>query len=699
MAKRQTSAPPAKAPAKASAKAPAESPAPAAAEPAAPGEELVDDEDVRRAFGEKATVPATEAAAQPARHPRPQRGGGSGRRRRVVIDAQAGRKQPGQRRERGSQRAEQKKEPEAPTGPIKVPSGITVKDLAEKLGISPAKIIAYMMNEGQMVTTTVSLSDDDVELIGLEFEREILIQHAADEEEAEEVFDDDPDSLVARPPVVTIMGHVDHGKTTLLDSIRESSVVSTEAGGITQHIGAYQVDVPDGRKVTFLDTPGHEAFTAMRARGAKVTDVAVLVVAADDGVMPQTVEAIDHARAAQVPIVVAVNKIDRPDAQPDRVRQELTQHGLQPSEWGGQTTFVDVSAKAKQNLDQLLEDILLESDVLELKANPDAPASGVIIESRLDVGRGPVATMLVHRGTLHVGDAVVAGDAWGKVKALADHTGARVREAGPGVPVEILGFDKPPGAGEYCHVADNERVARQAAQKRGQRVRAEVLARSNKAVSLEDLFGAMQEGAVQELGLIIKADVQGSVEAAESELAKISHPEVTVRVIHSGVGGITASDVNLAAASNAIVVGFNVRPNAEARVLAEREGVDIRTYRVIYQLTEDIQRALIGMLAPEEVEEVIGEAEVRQVFRASRLGTIAGCMVTSGVVQRGAQVRIVRDGTIVHDGRIDSLKRFQDDAREVAQGFECGLTIDGYNDLKEGDVLEVYTVREVARTE
>jgi translation initiation factor IF-2 len=545
----------------------------------------------------------------------------------------------------------------------------------------------------------VSLTDEAVDLIAEEFKREVIIQHAADEEEEEVTFEDEAADLEPRPPVVTIMGHVDHGKTTLLDSIREASVVSTEAGGITQHIGANQDDVANGRKVTFLDTPGHEAFTAMRARGAKVTDVAVLVVAADDGVMPQTIEAIDHARAAGVPIVVAVNKIDRPDAQPEKVRSELVNHGLQPEEWGGETIFVDVSAKAKQNLDQLLEMLLLQSDVLELKANPHAPASGVIVESRLDVGRGAVATVLVQRGTLHVGDAVVASDAWGKVKALNDYNGKRVREAGPGMPVEILGFDKPPGAGELLRVVENERVARQSAQKRAVRLRAEVMARRNKAVSLEDLFGAMQEGALKELNLIIKADVQGSVEAAEGELQKISHPEVAVRVIHSGVGGITASDVNLAAASNAIIVGFNVRPNAEARSLAEREGVDIRTYRVIYQLTEDIQRALIGMLAPEQVEEVMGEVEVRKLFKVSRLGTIAGCMVTSGVVQRGAQVRVVRDGTIVHEGRIDSLKRFQDDAREVTQGFECGLTIEGYNDLKEGDVLEVYTVKEVARTE
>ncbi len=660
-------------------------------------DEIVDPEEARRAFGAKAAAPEQDRPAQPGRAPRPQRGAAPKGKRRVVIDAQAGRK-PAMRRERGAPRAEPKREAEVPAGPVKVPSGITVKDLAEKLGISPAKIITMMMGLGEMVTLTVSLTDEAVELIGTELEREIIIQHTDDEEEEEVVFEDDPADLVSRPPVVTIMGHVDHGKTTLLDAIRESSVVTTEAGGITQHIGAYQVDVGDGRKVTFLDTPGHEAFTAMRARGAKVTDVAVLVVAADDGVMPQTIEAIDHAKAAGVPIVVAVNKIDRPDANPERVRNELVGQGLQPEEWGGDTIFEDVSAKARTNLDKLLNSILLQADVLELKANPNADASGVIIESRLDVGRGPVATMLVQRGTLRVGDAVVAGDAWGKVKALNDHNGKRVKDAGPGVPVEILGFDKPPPAGEVCRVVENDRVARQTAQQRAQRKRTEMLAKRSKAISLEDLFSQMQEGAVKELALIIKGDVQGSVEAAVDEIGKIHHDEVSVQVIHSGVGGIVASDIMLAAASSAIVVGFNVRPNAEAKALADREGVDIRTYRVIYQLTEDIQRALIGMLSPERVEEVLGEVEVRQTFRASRVGTIAGCMVTQGSVQRGAQVRIVRDGTIVHDGRIGTLKRFQEDVREVSQGFECGLTIDGYNDIKEGDVLEVYTVREVARS-
>jgi translation initiation factor IF-2 len=496
------------------------------------------------------------------------------------------------------------------------------------------------------------------------------------------------------------MGHVDHGKTTLLDAIRESAVVETEAGGITQHIGAYQVE-HDGRKLTFLDTPGHEAFTAMRARGAKVTDIAVLVVAADDGVMPQTRESISHANAAGVPIVVAVNKIDVPDADPNRVRGDLAGEGLQPEEWGGTIQFSDVSAKQKQNLDDLLEKVLLVADAeLELTANPSAEASGPIIESRLDVGRGPVATMLVQRGTLGVGDAIVAGDAWGRVRALYDFRGEKVEQAKPGEPVEILGFDHPPPAGELGRVVENERDARQRAQVRGERLRREQLATAAKAgPSLEQLFTQLQAGAVQDLNLVLKGDVQGSVEAAVSELQKIQHPEVRVTVIHQGVGGISENDINLASASNALVVGFNVRPSAEARQLAEREGVEIRTYRVIYQLTEDIEQALVGMLKPVTTEETLGEAEVRETFRASRVGTIAGCMVTSGLVRRGAQVRIVRDGTVVYETTIDSLKRFQDDAREVTEGFECGIHLANFDDVKIGDVLEAYETRQVERTD
>jgi translation initiation factor IF-2 len=623
------------------------------------------------------------------------------RKRRVVIDSQAARPRPDSRqaRERTDTRPKQPREVVQPTGPVTVQSGVTVKELSQALGKPVADIIKIMMGLGEMVTITQSLSDEAVQLIATEFKREVTIKHAAEEDEEPESYDDPEESLKPRPPVVTIMGHVDHGKTTLLDAIRETAVVETEAGGITQHIGAYQVE-HDGRKITFLDTPGHEAFTAMRARGAKVTDIAVLVVAADDGVMPQTKESISHAQAAEVPIVVAVNKIDVPDADPNRVRGDLASEGLQPEDWGGTTQFSDVSAKQKQNLDDLLEKVLLVADAeLELTANPEAEASGPIIESRLDVGRGPVATMLVHRGTLKVGDAIVAGDAWGRVRALYDFRGEKVQDAGPGDPVEILGFDHPPPAGEMARVVENERHARQVAQSRGERLRREQLAAASTGVSLEKLFAQMQAGGVQDLNLVLKGDVDGSVEAAVSELQKIQHPEVGVRVIHQGVGGITEGDVNLAAASNALVVGFNVRPNAEARTLAEREGVEIRTYRVIYRLTEDIEQALVGMLAPVTTEETLGEAEVRQLFRVSRLGTIAGSYVTSGIVRRNAQVRVVREGTVIHETTIAQLKRFKDDVREVEEGFECGILLQGFNDVKEGDVLEVYETRQVERTD
>jgi translation initiation factor IF-2 len=644
-----------------------------------------------------------DGSNKPNRPIRPRQGGIGGRKRRVVIDTGAARPRPGGRDNRGQAGGEraprQPREVTAPTGPVTVPSGVTVRDLSQALGVAVPQIIKIMMNLGEMVQITQSLTDDAVQLIAAELAREVTIKHANEEEPEPEAFEDAPEDLVARPPVVTIMGHVDHGKTSLLDAIRESSVVATEAGGITQHIGAYQVD-HDGRKITFLDTPGHEAFTALRARGAKVTDIAVLVVAADDGVMPQTRESIAHARAAVVPIVVAVNKIDLPDANVDRVRSELAAEGLQPEEWGGTTQFAEVSAKQKVGLDELLEKVLLVADAeLELTANPKAEASGPIIESRLDVGRGPVATMLIQRGTLRVGDAVVAGDAHGKVRALTNYRGAKLKDARPGDPVEIIGFDKPPPAGELCRVVDNERQARQLAQARGERLRREQMAqRARRGVSLDTLFSQLEAGAVQELNLVLKADVQGSLEAAESELAKIQHPEVRVNVILRDIGGITGNDVNLAAASNALIVGFNVRPNAEARQLAEREGVEIRTYRVIYQLTEDIEQALVGMLSAVQTEATLGEAEVRQLFRVSRLGTIAGCMVTSGIVRRGARCRLLRDGAVVTESTVAQLRRFKDDVREVQEGFECGILLDGYNDLKEGDVLEVYEVREIERT-
>jgi translation initiation factor IF-2 len=638
---------------------------------------------------------------RPNRPVRPRQAPSRGRKRRVVIDTGATRPRPDSRQQRERTDARPKTGPgPQPTGPVTVPSGVSVKDLSQALGVPAAQIIKIMMGLGEMVTITQTLSDEAVQLIAAEVKRVINIKHVAEEDEIPETYEDAEEDLAPRPPVVTIMGHVDHGKTTLLDAIRESAVVETEAGGITQHIGAYQVE-HNGRPITFLDTPGHEAFTAMRARGAKVTDIAVLVVAADDGVMPQTKESIAHARAAEVPIVVAVNKIDTPEANPERVRSELAQEDLQPEEWGGQTQFSDVSAKEKRNLDDLLEKVLLVADAeLELTANPSAEASGPIIESRLDVGRGAVATMLVQRGTLRVGDAIVAGDAWGKVRALYTYRGEKVREAAPGEPIEIIGFDKPPQAGEMARVVENERQARHLANVRGERLRREQLAqRRPSGVSLETLFSQMQEGGVQDLNLVLKADVDGSVEAAVSELQKIQHPEVRVNVIHTGVGGISENDVMLAAASNAMVVGFNVRPNAEARSSAEREGVEIRSYSVIYRLTEDIEQALVGMLRPVTTEETLGEAEVRQLFRVSRLGTIAGSYVTTGLVRRGAKVRVVRDGTVIYDTSIAQLKRFKDDVREVEEGFECGILLEGFNDVKEGDVLEVYEVREVERTD
>jgi translation initiation factor IF-2 len=640
---------------------------------------------------------------RPNRPIRPRQGAPGGRRkRRVVIDTGAARPRQDGRQRRDQQEVKPKeKTPVAPpTGPVTVESGVTVKDLSQALGVPVPKLITILMGLGAPKTVTQSLSDEEVELIATEVAREVHIKHAAEEELEPEVYEDDESDLEARPPVVTIMGHVDHGKTTLLDAIRKTAVVETEAGGITQHIGAYQANHAD-RRITFLDTPGHEAFTAMRARGAKVTDIAVLVVAADDGVMPQTKESIAHARAAEVPIVVAVNKVDLPDSNPDRVRNELAAEGLQPEEWGGTTQFALVSAKQGEGLDDLLEKVLLVADAeLELTANPTAEASGPIIESRLDVGRGPVATMLVHRGTLNVGDAIVAGDAWGKVRALHDFRGEKVKNATPGAPVEILGFDHPPPAGEYAKVVENERAARGFAQVRGERLRREQFATQRPVgVTLETLYTQLQEGAVQDLNLVLKGDVVGSVEAAISELGKIQHPEVRVSVIHQGVGGITENDIMLASASSAMVVGFNVRPNAEARQLADREGVEIRTYRVIYQLTEDIEQALVGMLKPISTEETIGEVEVRALFRVSRLGTIAGSYVTNGTVRRSAKVRVVRDGTVIYDTRIAQLKRFKDDVREVEEGFECGILLEGFNDVKEGDVLEIYETREVERTD
>ncbi len=558
------------------------------------------------------------------------------------------------------------------------------------------EIIRNLMALGEMVTLTQTLSDEAITVLAEDFKKNIEIVHAADDID-EPLFEDADADLVERPPVVTIMGHVDHGKTSLLDAIRETQVAAGEAGGITQHIGAYQVKHA-GRAITFLDTPGHEAFTAMRARGAKVTDIAVIVVAADDGVKPQTDEAIDHARAAGVPIVVAVNKIDKEGAQPERVRTEMTQRGLQPAEWGGEVEFVDVSAKTRQGLESLLDTIQVVAELEELRANPNTDASGFVIESRLDPGRGPVVTLLVQRGTLHVGDSLVAGANFGRVRAMTDFLGARKAAAEPGEPVEVLGFDGVPEAGEFARAVENERRARQLAGERANRLKTEALARrSGRKVSLEDVFRLAQEGAVKELNLVLKGDVSGSVEAVEDEIAKLPQSEVAVNIIHRGVGGINESDVMLAAASDAVILAFNVRPVGDARALAEREGVEIRGYSVIYRAIDELRAAMQGMLEPEEVEETVGQVEIRQTFRASRIGTIAGSFVTEGHVTRGARVRVVRDGTVVQETTIASLRRFSEDVREVSAGFECGIVLTNFQDVKEGDVLEVFETRKVER--
>ncbi|HEY7151773.1 MAG TPA: translation initiation factor IF-2 [Solirubrobacterales bacterium] len=638
----------------------------------------------------------------------------SGRkRRRVVIDSQASRREhmpppPPSRppRRRGGRRRRPLLEEPPEKAPVveqepeatKIASGATVREVAETLGLGSGEVIKSLMEMGEMATLTQTLPDETVAALAKALDQKVEIVSAADEEPQRPAFEDSDKDLAERPPVVTIMGHVDHGKTSLLDAIRETEVVAGEAGGITQHIGAYQVH-QNGKRITFLDTPGHEAFTAMRARGAKVTDLAVIVVAADDGVMPQTVEAIDHAKAAGVPILVAVNKIDKQGAQPDRVRNELASQGLTPEDWGGETIFCDVSATTKDGLDNLLEMIVLAAELEELKANPSAPASGVVIESHLDPGRGPVATVLIERGTLHVGDALVAGANWGKVRAMLDFTGSRVDQAGPGDPVEVLGLDGVCEAGEQVEAVENERRARQLAQQRTQRLKAESLARQQaRKISLDEVFTKATTGEVKQLNIVLKADVSGSLEALQDEIAKLPQERILVDVIHSAPGGITESDVMLAAASDAIIIGFNVRPLADARKAAEREGVEIRTYSVIYKVTEEIYAALEGMLEPEEVEETIGQAEVKELFRASRVGTIAGCLVSDGKITRTAQVRLVREGTVVWTGRIGSLRRFKDNVQEVEEGLECGVVLEGYQDVKVEDVLELFETKQVEQT-
>ena len=578
---------------------------------------------------------------------------------------------------------------------VEVPQGATVAQFAEALEVSPNDVIKRLFMLGQALTLTQSMTDELIELIADDMGRKVRV--VSPEEEFAVVYHDSEEDLKPRPPVVTVMGHVDHGKTSLLDAIRNSGVAESEAGGITQHIGASVVNI-NGRQITFIDTPGHEAFTAMRARGAQVTDVIVLVVAADDGVMPQTIEAINHAKAAGVPIVVAVNKIDKPGATPDRVRQELTEHGIIPEEWGGQNMFVDVSARQNLHIDDLLETILLQADVLELKANPDAPASGFVIEANLDKGRGPVATVLVNRGTLHTGDVVVAGTSYGKVRALVDPRGNNVKEARPADPVEILGLNSVPTAGDEFRVFDDERDARRLAEERALRARlAKQESRSH--MNLDDLFARIEEGKTTDLNLVVKADVGGSIEALRDAFSKMDQSEVKINIIHAAVGGITETDVTLAAASDAIIIGFNVRPTGKTREVAEREKVDIRLYRVIYQAIEDINAARVGLLSPDIVEQDTGIAEVRETFKVPKVGTIAGCYITEGEISRDDKVRIVRDGTVIYEGAIASLRRFKDDVKTVARGYECGIGIEGYQDLKIGDTIEGYRSVEVERTE
>ena len=579
-----------------------------------------------------------------------------------------------------------------------IPESITVKDLAEVLGKKGSDLVMNLMKKGKMLAINATLDFDTAASIAEEYN--VILELEEEKDIMEEAFgteeEEDESKLEERPPVVVVMGHVDHGKTSLLDAIRHANVTKGEAGGITQHIGAYTVQI-DGKPITFLDTPGHEAFTAMRMRGAQVTDIAILVVAADDGVMPQTIEAINHAKAAGVEIIVAINKMDKPSANPDRVKQELTEYGLLAEDWGGTTVCVPVSARSKEGIDNLLEMIILTAEMKELKANPNKKARGAIIEAQLDKGRGPVATVLVQSGTLRVGDPVVAGPAYGKIRAMTDDKGRRVKAAGPSTPVEILGLSEVPAAGDTFYVAANEKQARQLAESVIAKNRETLISQTPQKVSLDDLFSQIQSGNMKELGIIVKADVQGSVEAVRQSLEKLTNEEVRVRVIHGGVGAVTESDVLLASASNAIIIGFNVRPEPAAKAFADEEKVDVRLYRVIYNAIEDIQAAMKGMLDPVYEEKVLGHAEVRQTFKASGVGTIAGSYVKDGKIVRNCQVRIVRDGIVVYEGELESLKRFKDDVKEVALGYECGLVFKKFNDVKEGDWVEAFTMVEVPR--
>ncbi len=585
--------------------------------------------------------------------------------------------------------------------------GSTPRELGPKLNRSAGDIIRFLFLQGEVVTATQSLSDDMIELFAAELGANVRLVDPGEEQEAElqaRYFEDEEEvdeaDLRPRPPVVTVMGHVDHGKTLLLDRIRSANVVAGEAGGITQHIGAYQVTTPDGHQITFIDTPGHEAFTAMRARGAEVTDIVVLVVAADDGVMPQTIEAINHAKVADVPIVVAVNKIDRADADVNRVLQQVSEQGLVPEAWGGDTIVVEVSALQNLGIDDLLEQLVLVAELEELRASPEGRARGVVLEANLEAGRGPVATVIVQSGTLRVGDPVVAGAAWGKVKALIDDRGEQVKEALPSTPVQVLGFSEPPAAGDEFRGTTDQATARTIGETRERRYRVAGHAPSPTApgAKLEDLFEQIQRGEAATLNLILKADVQGTLEAITDSVRKLERPEVKLGFVHRAVGGITQYDVELGAAANATIIGFNVRPDRRARELAVERDVEIRTYEVIYKLLEDLEAAMVGMLAPEYEEVVTGEAEVRAVFRVPRVGAVAGCFVREGVITRGTKVRFLRDGVIIWKGSITSLRRFKDDVREVQSGFECGIGLSDFQDLKEGDIIETYEEREVPRS-
>lgn len=582
---------------------------------------------------------------------------------------------------------------------IEIDKTITVKELSEKLSKPTAEVIKQLMFMGVMAAINQEIDFETSEKLCEKFNAIAMPKEEDNESEFTEIDSeaDDDELLEKRPPVVTVMGHVDHGKTSLLDAIRKAKVTETEAGGITQHIGAYVVNI-NNERIAFLDTPGHEAFTAMRARGAQITDIVILVVAADDGIMPQTKEAINHCKAANVPIIVAINKIDKPGANPDKVKQELTEHGLVPEDWGGDTICVPVSARTKEGIDNLLEMIILTAEVQELKANPNRKAKGAVIESKLDKGRGPVASLLVQNGTLHVGDSILVGSTYGRIRAMFDDNGRKIKKAGPSIPVEILGLSDVPSAGDKFNVIRDEKTARNMSEKRKEKLRTASL-NSNHKVSLEDLYNQIQEGKVKELNIIIKADVQGSIEALKQSLEKLSTDSVKVRVIHGAVGAITETDVTLASASNAIIIGFNVRPDTNATTAAEKEDVDIKTYRIIYNALDDIKSAMIGMLEPEFKEVILGKVEIRQVYKISSIGTVAGCYVLDGKITRNSSIRIIRDGIVILEGELGSLKRFKDDVKEVAAGYECGLTIEKFNDIKEGDILEVFAMEEIKAKE